>query len=36
VPAVMMALTLASLPVLLFYLFAQERVIEGLTAGAGK
>jgi raffinose/stachyose/melibiose transport system permease protein len=36
VPAVMMALTLASLPVLLFYLFAQERVIQGLTAGAGK
>jgi raffinose/stachyose/melibiose transport system permease protein len=36
VPAVMMALTLASLPVLLFYLFAQERVIDGLTAGAGK
>ncbi|HSK98377.1 MAG TPA: carbohydrate ABC transporter permease [Euzebyales bacterium] len=36
VPAVMMALTLASLPVLLFFLFAQERVIQGLTAGAGK
>ena len=36
VPAVMMALTLASLPVLLFYLFAQERVIQGLTAGAGR
>lgn len=36
VPAVMMALTLASLPVLVFYLLAQERVIQGLTAGAGK
>jgi raffinose/stachyose/melibiose transport system permease protein len=36
VPAVMMALTLASLPVLLFFLSAQERVIHGLTAGAGK
>jgi raffinose/stachyose/melibiose transport system permease protein len=36
VPAVMMALTLASLPVLLFFLSAQERVIQGLTAGAGK
>jgi raffinose/stachyose/melibiose transport system permease protein len=36
VPAVMMALSLASLPVLAFYLFAQERVIQGLTAGAGK
>ena len=36
VPAVMMALSLASLPVLVFYLFAQERVIQGLTAGAGK
>jgi ABC-type glycerol-3-phosphate transport system permease component len=31
-----MALTLASLPVLLFFLSAQERVIQGLTAGAGK
>lgn len=36
VPTVMMALSLASLPVLVFYLFAQERVIQGLTAGAGK
>lgn len=36
VPAVMMALTAASLPVLIFYLFAQERVIQGMTAGAGK
>jgi raffinose/stachyose/melibiose transport system permease protein len=36
VPAVMMALTAASLPIFVFYLFAQERVIEGLTAGAGK
>lgn len=36
VPAVMMALTAASLPVLVFYLFSQERVIQGLTAGAGK
>lgn len=36
VPAVMMALTAASLPVLIFYLFSQERVIQGMTAGAGK
>jgi raffinose/stachyose/melibiose transport system permease protein len=36
VPAVMMALTAASLPILVFYLFAQEKVVQGLTAGAGK
>ncbi|QBI20613.1 carbohydrate ABC transporter permease [Egibacter rhizosphaerae] len=36
VPAVMMALTAASLPVLIFYFFAQDRVMQGLTAGAVK
>ena len=34
VPAMMMAITLASLPVLLFYVLAQEKVVEGFTAGA--
>ena len=36
VPGVMAALTLACLPVMVLYLFAQERVISGLMAGAVK
>jgi raffinose/stachyose/melibiose transport system permease protein len=34
VPGVMAALTLASLPTILFFLAAQERVVKGLAAGA--
>jgi raffinose/stachyose/melibiose transport system permease protein len=30
----MAALTLASLPTILFFLVAQERVVKGLAAGA--
>ncbi|MEJ0097709.1 MAG: carbohydrate ABC transporter permease [Bauldia sp.] len=36
VPGVMAALTLATLPIVLLYVFAQERVISGLMAGAVK
>lgn len=36
VPGMMAALTLTSLPVLIFYFLAQEKVIKGLTAGAVK
>ncbi len=36
VPGIMAALTLASLPVIVVYLFAQERVVAGLVAGAVK
>lgn len=36
VPGIMAALTLASVPVVLVYLVAQERVIAGLVAGAVK
>jgi raffinose/stachyose/melibiose transport system permease protein len=36
VPGIMAALTLASVPVVVVYLFAQERVIAGLVAGAVK
>lgn len=36
VPGMMAALTLATLPVLIFYFLAQEKVIKGLTAGAIK
>lgn len=34
VPGMMAALTLASLPTILFFLGAQEKVIKGLAAGA--
>lgn len=34
VPGMMAALTLASLPTILFFLAAQERVVKGLAAGA--
>jgi raffinose/stachyose/melibiose transport system permease protein len=34
VPGVMAALTVASLPVILFFLVAQEKVVTGLAAGA--
>ncbi|GAK03040.1 ABC-type sugar transport system, permease component [Geomicrobium sp. JCM 19037] len=36
IPGLMAALTLASLPVILMFLFAQERVVKGLTGGALK
>ena len=36
VPGLMAVLTLASLPVIALYLFAQNRVVAGLTAGAVK
>jgi raffinose/stachyose/melibiose transport system permease protein len=36
IPAMMMAISLASLPVLIFCFLAQEKVVEGLTAGALK
>jgi raffinose/stachyose/melibiose transport system permease protein len=36
VPGLMAVLTLASLPVILLYLVAQNRVVAGLTAGAVK
>jgi len=36
VPGLMAALTLASLPVLLVYFFAQEKVVKGLSGGAVK
>ncbi len=36
VPGLMAALTLASLPILVVYLFSQEKVIKGLAGGAMK
>lgn len=36
VPGIMAAVTLASLPVILFYLVMQERVVAGMVAGAIK
>ena len=36
IPAVFAAILIASLPVILFYMFAQEKVINGLSAGAVK
>ncbi|MCL1992657.1 MAG: carbohydrate ABC transporter permease [Spirochaetes bacterium] len=36
IPAVFAAILIASLPVMIFYMFAQERVINGLSAGAIK
>ncbi|MDF2964005.1 MAG: transporter permease [Paenibacillus sp.] len=36
VPALMAALTMASLPILLVYFFAQEKIVKGLTGGAVK
>ena len=36
IPGLMMALTLASIPVLLIYLFSQEKVTTGLAGGAVK
>ncbi|PZE20069.1 carbohydrate ABC transporter permease [Paenibacillus xerothermodurans] len=36
VPALMAALTLASLPILLVYFLAQEKIVTGLTGGAVK
>jgi raffinose/stachyose/melibiose transport system permease protein len=34
IPGMMAALTLATIPSILFYLLAQERVVAGLAAGA--
>jgi raffinose/stachyose/melibiose transport system permease protein len=36
IPGVLTAILIGSLPVILFYMFAQERVINGLSAGAVK
>ena len=36
VPGIMAAVTLASIPIILFYLFMQERVVAGMVAGAIK
>ena len=36
IPSVLTAILVGSLPVMLFYFFAQERVINGLSAGAVK
>jgi raffinose/stachyose/melibiose transport system permease protein len=36
IPGVLTAILIGSLPVILFYIFAQERVINGLSAGAVK
>ncbi|MDR1635820.1 MAG: carbohydrate ABC transporter permease [Treponema sp.] len=36
IPAVLTAVLVGSLPVIIFYMFAQERVINGLSAGAVK
>jgi raffinose/stachyose/melibiose transport system permease protein len=36
IPAVITAITVGTLPVLLFYFFAQEKVINGLVSGAVK
>jgi raffinose/stachyose/melibiose transport system permease protein len=36
IPAVLTAILIGSLPVIIFYMAAQERVINGLSAGAVK
>jgi raffinose/stachyose/melibiose transport system permease protein len=36
IPSVLTAILVGSLPVMIFYFFAQERVINGLSAGAVK
>jgi raffinose/stachyose/melibiose transport system permease protein len=36
IPGVLTAILIGSLPVILFYMLAQERVINGLSAGAVK
>jgi raffinose/stachyose/melibiose transport system permease protein len=36
IPGLMAALTLASLPILIVYLFSQEKVVKGLAGGAVK
>jgi len=36
IPAVLTAILIGSLPVIIFYMFAQEKVINGLSAGAVK
>ena len=36
IPAILTAILVGSLPVILFYMFAQERVINGLSAGGGE
>jgi len=36
IPSVLTAILIGSLPVMLFYFFAQERVVNGLSAGAVK
>ncbi|MDR1905254.1 MAG: carbohydrate ABC transporter permease [Treponema sp.] len=36
IPAILTSVLIGSLPVLLFYVFAQEKVIKGLSAGAVK
>lgn len=36
IPAMMAALTLGSLPLLIAYFIGQERIVQGLTAGALK
>jgi raffinose/stachyose/melibiose transport system permease protein len=36
IPAIFAAILVASLPVLVFYMLAQEKVINGLSAGAVK
>lgn len=36
IPGLMAALTLASLPILMIYLFSQEKVVKGLAGGAVK
>jgi raffinose/stachyose/melibiose transport system permease protein len=36
IPAIFATILIASLPVIIFYVFAQEKVINGLSAGAVK
>ena len=36
VPGIMAALTLGSLPLLLIYLLAQEKIVKGIAAGSVK
>jgi raffinose/stachyose/melibiose transport system permease protein len=36
IPSVLTAVLVGSLPVIIFYIFAQEKVINGLSAGAVK
>ena len=36
IPAVLTAILVGSLPVILLYFFAQEKVVNGLTQGAVK